>query len=298
MQSQAYTSALRNVLAEIKNICPDVQASFIFDKEGTVIAADTESPEVPYEKTIEAVEKLLAKTETINGLNTFFIDAQNGKVHIVLENGFYHAMITTRNVDLVYLRTVSRVLVPTVMKFLDSVVTDPDPAPTKLPSSKPSLAKLPEKMEQEALNEETFAEDEEQGDEELEGKIDEEPVERDIERPKKRMTLPPARAPPQDLNEPANQLVVDTLSGLLVRGDTVQIDPQILDEWADYYDDAQINQVEIKSFNGNSIICKVKPSKDSKIEGKGIIRIPERACEDLDVRKGEMVKVKPLVEED
>jgi hypothetical protein len=91
---------------------------------------------------------------------------------------------------------------------------------------------------------------------------------------------------------------VDTLSGLLVRGDTVQIDTEILNEWSDYYDGAEINQVEIKSFNGNSLVCKVKPIKDSKIEGKGIIRIPERACQDLDVKKGEMVKVKPLMEEE
>ena len=38
--------------------------------------------------------------------------------------------------------------------------------------------------------------------------------------------------------------------------------------------------------------------KDSKMEGKGIIRIPERACQDLDVKKGELVKVKPLLEEE
>jgi hypothetical protein len=91
---------------------------------------------------------------------------------------------------------------------------------------------------------------------------------------------------------------VDTLSGLLVRGDTVQIDPEILKEWSDHYDGAEIIHVEIESFNGNSAVCKVKPIKDSKIEGKRIIRIPERACQDLAVKKGEIVKVKPYMEEE
>lgn len=296
MQSEAYSAALRNALSEIKNVCTDVQASFLFDKEGTIIAADTESPEVQYKKTVEIVEGFLTKTETIGGLDSLVINAQKGKVHVSCVNDMYLAMVTAQNVDMTYLHTVSRALIPTVIKLLDDITAIP--APTELPLSEPSFAKLPERAEKEEIEEDYITEDEKEVDEEADREVDEEPIdEEEVEQPKKPM-LPPARTPPQDSSEPLNQLVVDALSGLLVRGDTVQIDAQILNEWADHYDGTEINQVEIESFNGNSIVCKVKPIKDSKIEGKGLIRIPERACQDLEVRKGEMVKVRPLMEEE
>jgi len=296
MPNEAYSAALMNALAEIRNICPEVQASFLFDREGTIIAGDRESPEVPYEKTVNAVESLLDKAETIGGLDSLVVSAQNGKVHVSCVNDMYFAMVTAKNADMTYIQTVSRVLIPTVIKLLDNIITTTAiPAPIKLPSSRPTFSQLPKRAEQEIEEEEEVAEDE--GEVEEVEEADEERIEEEVEQPK-RFALSPTRLPPQDMHELSNQLVVDTLSGLLVRGDTVQIDTEILNQWSDYYDGAEINQVEIKSFNGNSIVCKVKPIKDSKIDGKGIIRIPERACQDLEVRKGEMVKVKPLMEEE
>jgi predicted regulator of Ras-like GTPase activity (Roadblock/LC7/MglB family) len=283
MHNEAYSMALTDALTEIKNICPDIQASFLFDKEGTVIAGDTESPEAPYEKTVNAMESLLDKTETVGGLDSLVISAEKGKVHISSVNNMYLAMVTDKNVDMMYLQTVSRVLIPTVIKLLDNITAAP--APIKLPQSRPSLVQLPNEIEREK-------EVEEANDEEMNEAIEEE-----IEKPE-RLTLSPTRTPRQDLREPSNQLVVDTLGGLLVRGDTVQIDTEILDKWSDYYDGAKINQVEIRSFNGNSTVCKVKPIKDSKVEGKDLIRIPEKARQDLDVEKGEMVRVKPIMEEE
>jgi predicted regulator of Ras-like GTPase activity (Roadblock/LC7/MglB family) len=292
MQNEAYSTVLRNALTEIKNICPDVQASFLFDKEGTIIAGDTESPEVPFEKTVNTMETLLDKAETIGGLDSLVINAQKGKVHVSCVNDMYLAMVTDKNIDMTYLQTVSRVLIPTVIKLLDNIITIP--APIELPPSRPSFAQLSRRVEQEEINAEEV---EKAKDDTTDEEMAEETLEEEIEKPG-RLSLSSTRAPPQELREPSNQLVVDTLSGLLVRGDTVQIDAEILNEWSDYYDGAQVNQVEIESFNGNSVVCKVKPIKDSKIEGKGIIRIPERACQELDVKKGEMVKVKPLMEEE
>jgi predicted regulator of Ras-like GTPase activity (Roadblock/LC7/MglB family) len=281
MHNEAYSMALRNALTEIKNICPDVQASFLFDREGTVITGDTASPEVPFEKTVNAMESLLDKTETIGGLDSLVISAEKGKVHISCVNDdMYLAMVTAKDVDLTYLQTVSRVLIPTVIKLLDNITAAP--TPTILPQSRLSPAHLPTKIEQEKEAEEAS---------------DEETNEEDVEK-LERLTLSPTRTPPQDLREPSNQLVVDTLGGLLVRGDTVQIDAEILTEWSDQHDGAKINQVKIESFNGNSIVCKVKSIKDYKTEGKEIIRIPEKTRQELDVKKGETVRVKPYMEEE
>lgn len=285
MYNEAYSTALKNALTEIKNICPDIQTSFLFDKEGTIIAGDNESPEAPLEKTVGAMEGIFDKTETIGGLDTLVINGHNGKVHISCVNNMYLAMVTSKNADMTYVQTVSRVLIPTVIKLLDNIAPT-TPTQFKFPASKPLLVDLPRRFKQEEVEEATKEQAREEANEEMS-----EEVKNELAEPHK-LEMSPER----ELPEPSNQLIVDTLGGLLVRGDTVQLDMEILNQWSEYYDGVQINEVEIESFNGNSTICKVKPIKDSKMEGKGIIRIPERACQDLDVKKGELVKVKPLLE--
>lgn len=290
MHNEAYSAALKNALTEIKNICPDVRTSFLFDKEGTIITTDNENSEVPLEKAMNAMEGIFEKTETIGGLDTLVVDGHDGKMHISSVNDMYLAMVTSKNADMTYLQTVSRVLIPTVIKLLDNIAPI-TPTPGRFPSSRPTMVDLPRtnKLEKAEVEEEIEEANEETNEEELE----EEMKPRKLEFPSK---LEPASR--QKLHEPSNQFVVDTLSGLLVKGDTVQIDTKTLDEWSEYYDGADITEVEIESFNGNSTIYKVKPIKDSKMEGKGIIRIPERACQELDVKKGELVKVKPYMEEE
>ena len=291
MHNEAYSAALKNALTEIKNICPDVRTSFLFDKEGTIITTDNENSEVPLEKAMNAMEGIFEKTETIGGLDALVVDGHDGKLHISSVNDVYLAMVTSKNADMTYLQTVSRVLIPTVIKLLDNIAPIA-PTPMKFSSSRPSMVDLPKTFKQEK----TEAEEEV---EETSEEIDEEEFEEEKMKPRE-LEFPSKHelTSRQKLHEPSNQFVVDTLSGLLVKGDTVQIDIKTLEEWSEYYDGAEITEVEIESFNGNSTICKVKPIKDSKMEGKGIIRIPERACQELDVKKGELVKVKPYVEEE
>jgi len=272
MHNEAYSNALKNALTEIKNICPDVQTSFLFDKEGTIIAGDDGTQEYNLEKAVNSMEGIFEKAETIGGLDALIINGQKGRVHISCVNDMYLAMVTSEKADMTYLQTVSRVLIPTVIKLLDNI----DPTPFKFaPQSKPPMLSSSRSVDEE---------------EEME---EEETIEEEITRPER-----PEPVPIKSIPEPSNQLIVDTLSGLLVRGDTVEIDPQVLEQWSENYDDIEIRNVEIETFNGNTTQCKVKPIKDSKLEGKGLIRIPEKVCQALDLRKGELVKVSPMIEEE
>ncbi|MCW3993042.1 MAG: hypothetical protein NWE85_00535 [Candidatus Bathyarchaeota archaeon] len=94
---------------------------------------------------------------------------------------------------------------------------------------------------------------------------------------------------------PVNQLIIENLGGLLVPSDTVRIDSEMLSQWKELSDSIKIEQVEVETFDGKTTRCKVKPIKDSKYEGKGIVRMPEKMQLNLEVRKGELVRVKPLV---
>ena len=104
------------------------------------------------------------------------------------------------------------------------------------------------------------------------------------------------------------ELEVDTLSGFFA-GDSVQIDTEILTAW-NTIDDPRarvraaltgekivqepVENVKIETLDGNSTLCKVKEIDDQKLKGKNIIRIPEKLCKNLEINKGDLVKVQPM----
>jgi hypothetical protein len=95
---------------------------------------------------------------------------------------------------------------------------------------------------------------------------------------------------------PVNQLIVEDLGGLLVPSDTVRIDSELLSQWEELYEGNKIEEVEVGTFDGKTVRCKVKTIKDSRFEGKGLIQMPEKVRLALEIRKGELVRAKPIIE--
>ena len=204
-----------------------------------------------------------------------------------------------KNADLVYFRTITSAVLPTVLKVLDSVTSslNHDPAPFKptptlsfpsLKSPKPELLE-PTPSELTDNQEEVVEENETPEVEEVE----------EIQKP----TLDTADEvdvgvdkQPQEL--PSQQLIVDRFSGLMVKSDTVQLDVEILKRWSDELNVDNVDQVDVETFSGKTVRCKAKVINDPKLEGRGLVRIPEKACQSLDVRRGELVRVKPVVPEE
>ena len=221
MNRDLYAEALKNTLTEIRNICPDINSSFIFKKDGTIVAGDTETADITIRKALNSFQNVAEKAGTIGGLHNFSVDGDKGKVHISRINDMYLVTATSKNADTNNLRSVTQVIVPTILKLLESII----PAPLK-------------------------------------------------------------SAQPQ-------QLTVDTFSGFFA-GDTVQVDPPLLTEWSKLFNGKNVNEVEVETFGEKTTRCKVKEINDPNLQGKGIIRIPERVCKVLDVNKGEPVKIKPV----
>ncbi len=269
MTKEAYAFALKNALTEIRNVCPDVQTSFIFDKDAALVAGDAETPEATLERVVGSLEGVLEKVDTIGGLNSLVIEGKKGKVHISCVNDMFLTMIASKNADMQYLETVARVLIPTVIKLLDSL------SPTPLKPLPPSHAFLRPEVEAELRSNIEREELEEEIEEEKESEVEEEPI--------------------LELEVPSNQLIVESFGGLLVRSDTVQISEDIMSQWKELLEDKEIDLVEIESFNGKTSQCKVKTLNNSKLENKAVIRIPEKLCQTLDIKKGELVRVKPVV---
>ena len=272
MDDETYSFALKSTLNEIQNICPDVKNSFMFTEDGEIIAGDEKTPEKTIVQVVNAFDAITEKGEAIGGVDNIVLATSRGRVNITHMNDLYLVTVTSKDADKNYVNTITQVLVPTVLKLLERI----SPAPTKPKLSQPE----PEP---------------------------ESPTVKGFERPKEAITQEAAPEEPRLLAEPepriepslpepqASQFIVENIGGLLVPSDTVRVDNETLLQWQSLYDDRKVEEVEIETFGGQVARCKVKPIKDSKHEGKGIVQMPERIQTLLDIKKGELVKIKPKI---
>jgi len=84
MNRETYASALNNALTEIQKAYPDIKHSFIFTPNQSLIARDQETDEKTMEKILESLETLKEKAKAIGNLQSFHINAKNGK--LILSN--------------------------------------------------------------------------------------------------------------------------------------------------------------------------------------------------------------------
>ncbi len=227
MSKDMYATALKSTLTEIRKMCPDINHSFIFEKDGTIIAGDGEADAL-MEKTVRSFQSLAEKAVAIGRLDALTINGEKGKLHISRVNEMYLVVAASPNMDTTSLNSVTNVIVPTVLKVLENIA----PTPLKLTPTSPNLS-------------------------------------------------------------PAQKLVVDTLTGFFA-GSDVQIDDTHLEEWSQHLDGKDVDEVEIETVGGKKTRCKVKKINDSKRQGKKLILIPEKTCRELEAKKGELVKVKPV----
>jgi hypothetical protein len=277
MDDEVYSFALKNALNEIRNVCPDITNAFMFREDGEIIAGDKNTPEKTMVHVVDAFDGLLEKADAIGGVECITLEGTNGRVNVSCMHDVYLVTVTSRKADMNYVNTIIRVLIPTVLRLLEKICPTPLKNNSPLTETKPT-PRIPTVKEFEKPE-----------------PMMEPAEEITMEEPKK--TVEAETKPEQLLPEPpVNQLIVENLGGLLVPSDTVRIDSEILSQWEKLYEGYKIEQVEIGTFDGKTMQCKVKTIKDSKYEGKGIIQLPEKVQLALEIKKGELVRAKPIVE--
>ncbi len=294
MNEEIYNVALRNALSGIKNALPDMNWAFILANDGTVIAGNDGSVDPNMAKAAGSFQSLAERASTIGGLDSMLINGEKSKVYVSCVNDMYLVAGLGRNADLVYFRTITSAVLPTVLKVLDSVTSSlTSPTPFKpTPTIQFPESETPEPvLEKPAFSE--FAFDKQQVDREEMEPTEAKEVE-ELQAPE--LSVPEKmELPGQQLDEvPSQQLIVDRFGGFMVKSDTVQLDADILKRWSDQLGVEDISQVDVETFSGKTVRCKTKVINDAKLEGRGLIRIPEKACDSLDVRRGELVRVKPV----
>lgn len=268
MNNEVYSFALKSALDEIHNACPDVTNTFMFKEDGEILIGDETTPEKTMVQVIDAFDGVFEKANAIGDIECITIDGNNGRVNISRMNDLYFVIVTSKNADINYVNTITRVLIPTVLRLIEKIHPAPLNNESILPKTKLALPAEPEPV--------------------TETKEDE------IEKPEEKE---PKIEPEELLPEPqVHQLIVENLGGLLVPSDTVRIDSLILSQWEEQYEGRKIEEIEIETFDGKSTKCKVKPIKDAKYEGKGTIQMPEKIQQTLEIKKGELVRAKPIIE--
>jgi hypothetical protein len=117
---------------------------------------------------------------------------------------------------------------------------------------------------------------------------------------RKNEKTPPQKVEPYMHDAPVSQFIVENLKGMggfLGTPDFVRVDRAIIAQWKEVLDGKEIKEVILEETRtGKKVRCFYQPIKDSNLEGKGLIQIPEKAQQMLQTKKGALVVVKPVVE--
>ncbi len=279
MNNDVYDFALKSTLDEIQGACPDVSNTFIF-KDGKLLAKGETTDEKTVNRAINAFDSITERADAIGGVETVTIQGANGRVNIACMNDFYLTTVLSKKADEKYVNTLTRVLIPTVVKLVEKI------HPTS--TGDETLTVEPEPAEEEVAEEKAESAEDDENEPAEEETATTEPTEEEETPEVDDETLLP--------EPPVTQFIVENLGGLLVPSDTVRIDKAVITEWTDLYGDKKIEEVDVETLDGKTTRCKFKPIKDSKHKGKGIIRMPEKIQLALETAKGELVMVKPVVE--
>lgn len=252
-----YIITFQNTLNEILKTCQDIRRAFIFKATGEIVAKDLGTEDEAIIRAYDSINNIVGKAEAIGEIEAVTLKCSDGTM--MLHNFGEHCFVAiiTEKADLNYIKTLTRIIISTVLQVIDKV------SPTPIRNT------FSERLQ---------------------------PQSHEIQPEKEQRTELETTSEPVVI-----QLIVENTEGLLSKGplahsDTVRIDEETLTRWKNMLEGKEIEYVEIEALNGKTAKCKVKPIKDSKYLGKGMVQIPKKTQQILETKKGEPVKVRPIIE--
>ena len=272
LANEAYMLALKDTLDSMTNSFSNIRNAVIFNENGDVIATDNNTSEDTAVRTVDALDEILDKTDLLDSLENIVLEGTEGWLKVSRFDDLYLVTTFSTRANLGQASALADVLVPTVLKVLRRV---------NLVSVKENLEELEMEHEEpsthDAKEEQTEPSEKTKSEEHSEDAAE--------------ATTKPIVPEPQ-----VNQFIVENLRGLFSPSNTVRVDNDLLLKWKETYDDREVEEVEVATFGGKTVRCKVKPIKEAKFEGKGLIQVHEKTLSTLGIKKGELVRVKPIIE--
>jgi hypothetical protein len=146
--SQPYVFALKNGLEEIKKVEPCLQKIFLFQKDGNVVAQDSQIGVEEVKALTGFFVELMQRAENIDAIETLTIEGKDTTLNITLIGDLYAGSVYSRKTDERTVKALTKIVIPTIIKIVDhlSPVTQnlTEPKQTEqiqIPKQTPALSK-------------------------------------------------------------------------------------------------------------------------------------------------------------
>ena len=263
MDIETSTLAFRTAISEIKNTCPGISNIFILNEDKQVITQDQNTSRELIDCTAESLAAIMKTAAIAGGIESLTCSGATQKINCTHYENNYFVTMASDETDEKTLSTIARVMVPSMLKLAQEVMT----------SRKDSIPATP-KTKAPAARAQTLA-----------------------ATPSSSLS----RTKPVTVEVPAAEFVVDNLSGLnIITGDpeTINVDRVLIGQWKELYGDKHIENATVEDIStGKRIRCKFQPIKNEKLEGQNVVLIPNRIRSKLEIKKGAMVRIRPVIED-
>ncbi|MCW4028625.1 MAG: hypothetical protein NWE92_03135 [Candidatus Bathyarchaeota archaeon] len=261
MKSPHY-QVLQTIIAEFKTLSPEITRTIIFDNTSTLCSENISSKQC--EKLVEQIKNLTEQTQPLGGIERFTLQGAANRLNLSTINNKHIVITTKRDANEKIVRSLTTVLLPSIIQLIDA-------------KPQTDTVSLGHDQIQETI---PFPSND---------------AEPDISTTESDLEPEPEFSEPVVVRSPVSQFLVEKLGGLLVAPDTVRVNSDTITEWNQLLWGKSITHVTIETLEGKTVTCKIKPQKE--FSAKGIIQIPEKILNSLQIRKGELVMVRPVLEE-
>ncbi len=253
------TEPLQTIINEFKTLDPDITNTVVFRMDGKTLAACENTTPEHTQVLIDSINGI-THADSIGGIESLTVQDINTQLSLTAVDSVYLATLSSREADQKIIKSLTQVVVPTVIRLtLDKPV-----------KSQKKRKKQPETIAPEV-----------------------EPVALPPEQEPEVKLLPEPETPPEPLlpKAPTSQFMVERIGGILVPPDIVRVDLEVVEKWQELYGENAFSMVSIDNLQGKTVKCKFR----TKYLANGMIQIPDRILQALQVNKGNLVMVKPVI---
>ncbi len=263
--TEAQTNPIQTIIDEFKTLSPETTMVLIFKNNGQTIANTQATTEDQTKNFILSFCSIAHQAQTIGGIESLTIQAANSQLCITNIDSLFLATVSSHAVNQKILKSLTQVVVPTVVKLIDQTASLPpeNPFPQPVQLEKPQL-------------------------EETSFHLEDEPTVEPIAEPQ-------LLCEPVLPTTPVSQFMVEKIGGILNPSDLVRIDREIITKWIELYNGELIQMVNIETLDGKKTTCEFRAIRDPKSNAKGIIQIPEKILRTMQAENGQLVLVKPVI---
>jgi WD40 repeat protein len=93
----------------------------MFKEDGEVIVWDEDTSEKTVVRVVEAFDGILEKADAIGGIECITLEGSKGQANVSCTKDLYLVTVTSRKANVDYVNTVTRVLIPTILKILEEI---------------------------------------------------------------------------------------------------------------------------------------------------------------------------------